>query len=363
MSHYLREIRIAIPADVVVARHLAGQMASEMAFPVQRQAEIRLIVSELAQNHLDHCTINGQIRISGMYLAGIPCMMIASFDLGPGIKDVGFLLRPGRHHSTTGLGAGLSSVRRLADSFALRSRRENGLPHLHAESEGKPGTLIAVRCWPDRREPQFLSDVDLDICGLVSPRAETFPCGDDVLISGDNCYVRIAMVDSPGLGSGGKQTRRIARHLHEVALFWPPDQVLEALANDLSGGVSMHILWFDRMHQELHFAGVGNVKTYLSCDGALIVPSGQAVLVDRQRAQFSETKYRLKKSFCWIQHTDGVASSSLDKLATLFDQLHDAHHFSHGDQNLDIAFYLHEMYSKKRVGNDDAAISIGRCQL
>jgi len=107
MRALFRELPVSQPADVSVIRHVAGQMAAEQHFPAQRLAEIRLMASELAQNHLDHKTKDGRIRVSSLRIQGVPCLTLASIDQGPGITDVaGLLARETGCRSTTGLGVG-----------------------------------------------------------------------------------------------------------------------------------------------------------------------------------------------------------------------------------------------------------------
>jgi len=135
-----REIMVRSPAGVAVVRQIAGQMAAERNFPAQRQAEIRLMATELAQNHLDHRTKHGLIRVSSLRIQEVPCLMLASVDQGPGLGDIdGLLVQETGCPSTSGLGVGLASVRRLADRFSVCcKKKKKSATGVRAGKRGSP---------------------------------------------------------------------------------------------------------------------------------------------------------------------------------------------------------------------------------
>ncbi len=142
----------------------------------------------------------------------------------------------------TGLGAGLVSIQRLADRFSLCTGTAGNFACPHIPDFDSCATIIVIRCWPDAPEPKFFGSGEImDSDALVAVRSETTPCGDDILITGDNRFVQIVVVDSPGVGTGGKTTRVIGERLHGIDLILPPDQILESLELVLADGVAIMI--------------------------------------------------------------------------------------------------------------------------
>ena len=365
MTRYFKELDITIQADVAIARHCAGQMARELDFPAQRHAEVRLIASELAQNHLDHRTTRGKIQLSGLFLGTLPCLTIVSQDHGPGIDDIDSLLfqEPCRQLSTTGLGAGLASARRLADSFSICSATTAFPVNSSVTGEPVVGTRIVARCWPKRRKPDFLTGSQTDVCGLVAPRSETLPRGDDIFITGDSRFLRIVMVDSPGLGKGGELTRVIGEHLGEIDLVWPPEQILESLETNIADGVALHVVLFDRLRQRLCFAGIGNISVYFFVDGECLQPTVQAMLIGYKWPRFTSTEYAVDSSCTCLLHTDGVAPFAGKQLKRLFRDFESRQAVMPLEGGLDISFFLQLAFSRKWRRLDDAALCMGRWQI
>ena len=308
MRALFREIMVCSPADVAVVRQIAGQMAAERLFPAQRQAEIRLMATELAQNHLDHRTEHGRIRVSSLLIQKVPCLMLASVDQGPGLGDIdGLLAQETGCPSASGLGVGLASVRRLADRFSVCSQNEKNIRYRCPGREtGQPGTIITAVSWPDYRPPQVLADLQVDLAGIVSGRTENMPCGDGLFIDGDDRFIRVALVDSPGLGTGFQMTSDIGTRLREMDLVWPPDQLLERLSFALRAGASIKIIRFDRMQREVQCAGVGNIGIGLVVDGRLVLEAGWQPMGDPYHGSVELFRYPVEQYVSCLVHSDGL---------------------------------------------------------
>lgn len=348
MRALFRELPVSQPADVSVVRHVAGQMAAEQNFPGQRLAEVRLMASELAQNHLDHKTKNGRIRVSSLMIQDVPCLTLASVDHGPGIPDVaGLLARETGCRSATGLGVGLVSIRRLADQFALCSGRD-GIYGCRGPVTAEQGTIIVARSWPDCRPPLVLSDPQFDIAGIVCGRSENMPCGDGLFVSGDERFLRIVLVDSPGLGKGCAITREVKNRLQEMDMIWPPDQLFERLSFALTAGASMEILRFDRLLQELQWAGVGNINTWIVVDGSIIQAAERRPMAASGHGRVQLFRSSVQQQVSCLMHSDGLRSFGQSDIAVLLA----------GSRTNESSLVLQTAFSMKRQRQDDAAICV-----
>ncbi len=366
MTRFFKEVEVRIPADVSVARHCAGQMAAELGFPSQRQAEIRLIASELAQNHLDHGTSGGMLRLGGLFFGDVPRMDIVSMDRGPGIRSVESVLRRGADQppSRTGLGAGLVSIRRLADRFFICSGSSGPFACPAVFGSVCCGTMIVVQCWPGEGEPAFLGACgSLEVAGLVAPRSETAPCGDNIFVRGDNRFVRIVMVDSPGVGSGGEATRRIGKRLRDIELIWPPDQVLESLRPVLPCDAAILVLSVDRLQQVAGCSGLGNISAWLRIDRRIVQPVLRPSVTGNGWHRVKSSFWRPEKSLAFVLHTDGLLPLPRESAGPLLAALGpDATTAGTGGAAC-LPFLFHRLFSADRRRQDDAALFMGVWQL
>lgn len=348
MRALFRELPVSQPADVAVVRHVAGLMAAEQNFPTQRLAEVRLMASELAQNHLDHQTRDGRIRVSSLVIQQVPCLTLASVDCGPGVKDVADLLtRETGCHSATGLGVGLVSIRRLADRFALCSGRD-GVYGCQGPETDEEGTIIVASSWPDCRPPPVLSDPQVDIAGIVRSRSENMPCGDGLFVTGDERFFRIVVVDSPGLGKGSEMTREVENRLQEMDMIWPPDQLFERLSFALTAGASIEILRFDRLMQEVAWSGVGNISAWIIVDGSVVQSAQRQPLADSGHGRVPLFRFPVQQQVRSILHSDGLRSFTRFEVEALLA----------GKQSNESSLVLQTAFSMNRQRQDDAALCV-----
>ncbi len=358
MRALFRELPVQQPADVAVVRHVAGQMAAEQSFPVQRQAEVRLMASELAQNHLDHKTKSGRVRVSSLIIDQVPSLTLTALDEGPGIADVSSILdgETGRHRSKTGLGAGLASIRRLADSFSICSGSCCDYPCPGFQA-GEQGTIITGCCWLDYQPPPVLTVLKVDCVGIVSSRSENMPCGDGLFVDGDDRFLRIVLVDSPGIGSGFRLTRKVKERLQDMDMIWPPDQLFEQLSFALAAGIAIEILRFDHLRKEVQCAGVGNVGAWLVVDGKLVRtvdwrPTGHPNYNNRIQL-FS---YPVQEHVFCLLHSDGIQPFTRGEIEALLSVGLRPQLFPTSSLVLQSAF------SMNRLQQDDAAICVWQWQ-
>lgn len=105
--------------DIVAARQMGRQIAKEQGFGEVDQARITTAISELARNIFLYAD-SGKIDISIIQDADRKGIKILAKDSGPGIQDIRLAMKDG-FSSSGGLGAGLSGVKRLMDSFDIHS--------------------------------------------------------------------------------------------------------------------------------------------------------------------------------------------------------------------------------------------------
>jgi serine/threonine-protein kinase RsbT len=115
----VRRVSIKNELDIVAARVEGRNLAREMGFGVIDQARIATAISELARNVVLYAQ-GGQIILSRLENGGKTGLQIVCEDQGPGIKDLGLVMRDG-YSSMNGLGLGLPGTKRLMDEFNIYS--------------------------------------------------------------------------------------------------------------------------------------------------------------------------------------------------------------------------------------------------
>ncbi|WP_085520462.1 anti-sigma regulatory factor [Tuberibacillus sp. Marseille-P3662] len=110
--------------DIVNARQQGRYLAKELGFGHVDQARITTTISELARNIYLYAQ-KGTITVAAYHEAGRTGLKMVAKDDGPGINDVKKVMQDG-YTTSGGLGAGLPGVKRLMDSFDLRSHQNEG---------------------------------------------------------------------------------------------------------------------------------------------------------------------------------------------------------------------------------------------
>ncbi len=352
------EFFICSEADVALARHSAGEKAMQLGFADQRRAEVRLVASELAHNHLDHKTTGGMLRISGQVIDQVPVLTICSMDTGPGICNVSEVLQgpQGGYHSLTGLGTGLASVSRLMDRFACCSGADpqDGCQVVLAETE-QQGTVITARCWPGEDVPGLFAVGDMDAAALVCGRSETSPCGDGVFIDSDSRFTRIVLVDSPGKGRGGGETELIKEKLARLDMIWPPDHIMESLSEVFAAepATAVFVLRFDRLLFEIRCCRIGNIGGYLMVDDMLLSLPDPLAVEGGLLIQGADTVYKVSSSAAGLLHSDGLTPFDRQWVSAQLKELRAAE-----SSRLDPALLTQVLFSRNRVVADDAALCL-----
>lgn len=357
------EVSIRSEADVALARHSAGETATRLGFSDQRRAEVRLIASELAHNHLDHKTSRGMIRISGQLYDQVPVLTICSLDKGPGISNVTDVLQgpQGGYRSLTGLGTGLASVSRLANRFSCCSGTDPNRRCSALLGRQWQGTVITARCWPREQAPFYFDrDDNMDIAALVCGRSETSPCGDGIFINSDSRFTRFVLVDSPGKGRGGGETELIGSMLARFDLIWPPDHVIESLAEVFAAepATSVFVLRFDQLLGELRCCRTGNVGVHLLVDGTPAVLPSQLAVEGGHMIRGVDTVYKVSDAAFCLLHSDGITTFIPQQIRSLLMELQATEVSDTDNPRLDPSLLAQILFSCNRQPHDDAALCL-----
>jgi serine/threonine-protein kinase RsbT len=107
--------------DVYMASTLGKKVAEEFGFNKSQQTKLIVSIMELTRNIVFYAG-KGELFIKIIPSYGIE---IIAIDQGPGIRNLDQILN-NKVHSKTGLGLGLSGVKRLMDEFEITSKVNMG---------------------------------------------------------------------------------------------------------------------------------------------------------------------------------------------------------------------------------------------
>jgi signal transduction histidine kinase len=119
MIERILALAVTTEFDVIGARQRARQIAAACGFTALDQARIATVVSELARNIFNY-TAAGTVSFAIAGHEAPQQLLITLEDQGGGIGDLDLILS-GRYRSTTGMGLGILSARRLMDRFDIVS--------------------------------------------------------------------------------------------------------------------------------------------------------------------------------------------------------------------------------------------------
>ncbi|BCJ43800.1 transcriptional regulator [Actinoplanes ianthinogenes] len=280
--------RVEAAGTASAVRRTAERLATELAMPEQRIAELSIVAAEAAGNLVKHAQ-QGTILVRAVRAgdeAGVELIMI---DSGPGMADVPRAIGDG--HSTVGtLGIGFGAILRQASRWDLHS-----LP-------GK-GTVLAVQVWPDKPPAAPWA------AGLTRPiTGET--------VSGDAVAARVAdgrrqLLVCDGLGHGGlaaAASREAVRVFRQTAAG-SPAAVVEALHRSLghTRGAALAVAELDPEAGLVRYAGLGNIAgTVFGPDGSRRGMISIPGIAGHQRRQVREYDYPLRPGAVVVMHSDGV---------------------------------------------------------
>ncbi|MCB9684971.1 MAG: SpoIIE family protein phosphatase [Alphaproteobacteria bacterium] len=280
-------------ASVSIARERVRQVASEAGFGREGIEELALLVSELAQNQLDHARSTGVISVEPIRRAGVSGVEIVASDRGPGIAHpadaVAGMVVP------RGLGAGLPSVRRLASELDL------------AVVQGE-GTQIRARRFvgPAPRHPEV----------ACLGRGMVDPCGDRSWVRRSDGALLLAVLDGVGHGAPAREAADRGVAALEASSSTDPVALLHAIDDACGGtrGVAASIARWNVQARTVEVAGVGNVAAHLYAPGQApraLLPTPGVLGVRSPRRVTAARTFPLADRSVLIVHTDGLSSRTV----------------------------------------------------
>jgi len=132
MTDHQVSIPIITDSDIVSARQQARELAKTFGFSSSELAGIAAAISELARNIVSYAN-KGMVNVSLIQESGKKGILVIVKDKGPGISDISLAMQDG-YSTSNSLGLGLPGVKRLMDSFEIKT-------------EIGKGTTITVKKW------------------------------------------------------------------------------------------------------------------------------------------------------------------------------------------------------------------------
>ncbi|MET7476034.1 ATP-binding SpoIIE family protein phosphatase [Streptomyces sp. NPDC005648] len=225
-------------------------------FDEARTASAALVATELATNLLKHGR-GGRLLIEVVPEpeaadGGEPARLvqIAAIDHGPGIPDVAAALGDG-FTTTSSLGAGLGTCRRVADSFALHSTPGRGTVALARIGAGARAAVPAV--------------CGLRAGGISLPFGGAEYSGDAWAWVRDGDRVTLLLADGLGHGRQAAHASTAAVEALRRSAHLPPAEALGRLDTALRGtrGAAVAVAQVDTGTGTFRFAGLGNAGAWL----------------------------------------------------------------------------------------------------
>lgn len=119
-------LKIKEEKDIAVSRQMAKNFVQSMNFSLADVTKISTVVSELARNIYRYAK-EGYIYIRKKEDPDkTEFVEIVAVDKGPGIEDIDLAITGGYTTFKSSLGLGLPSIRRLMDSFSIKSEVGKG---------------------------------------------------------------------------------------------------------------------------------------------------------------------------------------------------------------------------------------------
>ncbi|WP_020656934.1 ATP-binding SpoIIE family protein phosphatase [Massilia niastensis] len=291
ISSLTRQSVLAIThaSDVAAARRAGQKLADSLGYSETRAGQLALIITEAATNILKHAG-EGEIHLGPAQSAAGVGIDVLALDKGPGIHDLAYSLTDGVSTAGTA-GTGLGALRRLSDEFDVYSERGGG-------------AVFFMRLWRDLPPPD---PCGVEVGALWAPMAGEDECGDGWAVS---CGRRGAtLLAADGLGHGPEAARAAAAAIGALEKR-PGSQAGELVhatheALRITRGAALAAARIDFEHDELRFAGVGNIGGCV-IDGARRALVSHNGIVGHNMRKVQEFALPFPPGALCIMHSDGI---------------------------------------------------------
>lgn len=288
---------VADPSHVSATRLEAQRLARALEFDETRTGRVSIAVTEAVTNMLRHAG-GGTLIAQPVERRGTLGLEVIAMDRGPGMPDFAHSATDGVSTAGTA-GTGLGAMRRLSDEFDVYTRE-------------REGTILRMAFWNAAQAPPQCA---YEVGAVCVRKPGESACGDAWgLVAGPQ---GATFVVADGLGHGPEAARAAALALD--AMRRHPDasaiRVLEAAHARLraSRGAAVAVVRHGAANDELAFAGVGNISSFV-WDGAvrhsMVSHNG---IVGHNVHKSQEYHYPWPRGALLIAHSDGLESHwSLD---------------------------------------------------
>ena len=219
--------------------------ASEANFSLRKIGEIDIIVSEMTSNLNKHAA-DGEILLGHVKDDFQEYLEIISIDNGPGMSDPTKMLADG-FSTTSTLGHGLGSIKRLSDTFELYTQKGWG-------------TIALSRVYKKSGVTAKLQNIDIKSLVVAKP-GET--------VSGDGTYYKLSenyfkLLVADGLGHGIEANKAVneAVTAFRSCPFHTPVEILQYLHHAIrkTRGIVATVVVYDIHSKSWNIAGIGNIS-------------------------------------------------------------------------------------------------------
>jgi anti-sigma regulatory factor (Ser/Thr protein kinase) len=274
------------------ARRRAGAMADRLGFGETERGKVALIVTEAANNLVQHAT-GGQVLLRPLREAGGVGLEILAVDRGPGIAELSRALQDG--YSTAGTpGTGLGAIGRIASRFDIHS------------TPGK-GTALVAHVWSV--PPKSVGPFETGVVALPYPGEDVY--GDGWGVVQEPKRGLFLVVDGLGHGIEAAAASRQAERVLEESAELEPEALLERIDRALRGtrGAAAGLAELRLQGGGASFVGIGNTASMvLRGDQSRRMVSRNGILGHGVR-RFQAFHYDFAEDeSILVMHSDGVSS-------------------------------------------------------
>lgn len=277
------------PTQVGEARRFAARLCSQLNLSSEDSSRAAIVVNELG-NNLARYAPGGELLIRKMVHESYRGLEVLSVDKGPGIANLERSLTDGFSTGTTP-GTGLGAVKRQADVFDIYSRPGHG-------------TLIVTQIVVGAKQ-------DNHRLGAVSiPYTGETVCGDGWTVEGRGTQIAALMADGLGHGVYAHKAASAAISAFHKDPFGGLEMQITRIHQNLKStrGAAIFVVCADLNRNNIAFAGVGNIRTFLSGNGTvktLISNNGTAGVQIRTPHAMNEP---WPSRALLILHSDGLSN-------------------------------------------------------
>src|SRR5262249_3307293 len=308
------------------------ERAAEIGLTGTALDRLDILSTEMASNLCKYADRGREILVNDASVGDAKAATLVSIDRGPGIADLDQALVDGVSTKQT-LGAGLGSIKRLSDSFEIRSAVDKGT------------IVISTVCQSGRKSERSTSSELLDLAWISVPHPAEQRCGDGISTCASKQCLSILVVDGLGHGDDAADVSRRACSVFQQSPFQDARTLIGRMNTELSGsrGAALALSRIEHESNKLCFVGVGNISSriysYFSSTGCV---STQGI-VGNQIRTLMENTYDWVPGSILLMHSDGIkASASLES----------------GKPGKSALMLAAEIYRDYYRANDDATVAV-----